>query len=118
MVGEAQDELASTVRKGTALNKAKQYLDAEQNAIHKVPEQYKRETPFTVSKSTTPPKVADKFKVESLNKKPLDISIGGKTKQVPTVRAAKLPDDAPSLKKVIDNLEAEKVKVKRQGQAH
>jgi len=44
------------------LQKAKEiYETAEQNIIHTVPEQYRRETPFTVFRSSEPPKVQPQY---------------------------------------------------------
>lgn len=44
------------------LQKAKEiYETAEQNIIHTVPEQYRRETPFTVFRSSEPPKVQSQY---------------------------------------------------------
>lgn len=63
----ADIELNSPARHGEALNKAKQYLEAKDNLAYNVPEQFRKETPFTVSRSTVPPKVEGKYAKESLD---------------------------------------------------
>ena len=60
-------ELASPTRHSDALNKAKQYLEAKNNLAYNVPEQFRRETPFTVAKSTVPPKVDGKYAKETFD---------------------------------------------------
>ena len=48
-------------------NRLNQYNEGVRNIQHNVPEQYRKETPFTVSRSTVPPTVNKKFARESLN---------------------------------------------------
>lgn len=52
--------------KTPSFNRVSQYKEAEQNVLHNVPEQYRKETPFTVAKSTLPPKVQSKYATERL----------------------------------------------------
>jgi hypothetical protein len=49
------------------IDKVKQYSEAVRNVKHNVPEQYRKETPFTVAKSTVPPSVEKKFSKETFS---------------------------------------------------
>lgn len=87
----ADIELNSPTRHGEALKKAKQYLEAKDNLEHTVPEQFRKETPFTVSRSTVPPKVDSKYAKEAFD------PLGGKLpKAEPTPLGGTLPKQKTS----------------------
>ena len=67
MLKDVDDEMVNPNRIGQSLNKANEYLDAKRNLTYNVPEQFRKETPFTVSKSSVPPKVQNQFKKEVFN---------------------------------------------------
>jgi len=57
-------DTADLAEKKALKEKLRQYEEATRNTSYNVPEQYRKETPFTVSKSTTPNKVESKYAKE------------------------------------------------------